>query len=112
LDPLHTLDVGDRLLLDGTRAAFDRERLRRHRVRAFAGLFAVVVMVVALRLLFLRVRLAGAKLERHMIAQGHDLDAARRLARTGVSGTGALFVALLCIALGFAALSLFALLHG
>jgi hypothetical protein len=100
--PAQTFDVPDALLLDGLPAAFEREQVRRSRVRWLTAAFIAVAFALSVALLVLRVRAADRNIAQHLRAE-LELDTAQRIAPRGL---WPLLVALLAIGLGFIALGL------
>jgi len=101
-EPAQTFDVPDALLLDGLPAAFQREQVRRSRVRWLSAAFIALAFALSIVLLVVRVRAADRDISRHL-REGLDPETAARVAPRRLLG---LLVALLSIGLGFIALGL------
>ena len=101
-EPAQTFDVADVLLLDGLPAAFERERVRRSRVRWLTAAFIAVALALSVVQLVLRVRAADRTIARHL-SGGLDQDLAARIAPRRMLPV---LVGVLAIALGFMALGL------
>jgi hypothetical protein len=110
-EPPRTFDVPDRLLLDGAPAAFARDAARRQRARSLAALFAVCAMALAVVLLALRTRGARRDLEQHFEQAGDGMFAPADLSGGDRQSTLWVLAALLCVALGFAAIALVSMLR-
>jgi hypothetical protein len=105
-EPARTLDVPEKLLLDGLPRALSRESARRKRARFAAMAVCALGLLLGVLLLAARARGSSRALARHFEQSG--LDAAERRALT--SGRPLwLWTALGIVALGFAVLLIFAL---
>lgn len=101
-----TFDVPEMLLADGLPAAERRELARKRRVRFAVAGFCAIALLFELGLLARYSAAAQAKLERHFAERG--LSSPELTPAPG--RRGALWVALLLVALAFALLALFAFL--
>lgn len=79
LEPAHTFDVADALLLDGLPAAFEREQTRRSRVRWLSAGFIALAFALSVVQLVARVRAADRDISRHL-RQGLEPAVAARVA--------------------------------
>ncbi len=105
-EPALTLDVPEKLLLDGLPRALSRESARRKQARFTAVTICALGLLLAVLLLLGRARRSAEVLARHLEQSG--LDAAERRALSAERPLW-LWAALGAVALGFAALLIFAL---
>ena len=101
-EPTQTFDVADVLLLDGLPAAFEREQVRRLRVRWLTAAFIAVALALSVVQLLWRVRAADRTIARHL-SEGLDQDLAARIAPRRLLPV---LVGVLAITLGFMAFGL------
>lgn len=106
--PPQTFTVPDRLLLDGSAQGAERERQRRERARLLAGVVSAVGALLVALLVIDRVRTSRERLAEHL----NRTSGGQAAALAAISGGRSLFwlvVAVLCIALGFAVVTLIAM---
>lgn len=106
-EPLRTLTVADRLLVDTLPQGYRKDAARRSRARWLAGVFTVLSAILVGVLMVGRVRAAESELESHLARAAQDLDGAERVLQSG-SGLR-LVVALIVIGLGFTIVALVAM---
>ena len=107
-EPRTTFSVPDQLLLDGVPQGERVEAARRGKARTIAGGYTVLALVLASIIVIARARRADVNLRAHLESAGAEAESRDLIARRKVGGI-ALAVAVLCIALGFAAIALVAL---
>jgi hypothetical protein len=105
--PATTLEVADRLLLEGLARGERVESERRKSARLIAGGYTLLALLVASLIVIVRARSAEARLRRHLADVGTDQDTRDRIAQRRPLLW--IVIAVLCIALGFAVIALVAL---